>query len=72
MAAKKSPRPIHPDALLLSFPQVAVVLGVSVSTLRKIRDRGGFPAPAPIGSSQRPKYHRDDINAYAAGKVESR
>lgn len=63
MTAKKSARSIPQDQILLSTAEVAVVLGISVGTVRAMRASGQLPEPASVGNLRHPRYRRAEIVA---------
>lgn len=52
--------------MLLDRGQVAKLLGVSVTTLWRLRQDRAIPEPIAIGSMER--WRRDDIEAFIAGR----
>jgi hypothetical protein len=67
MSSKTARQPINPDALIINQPQAALLLGMSLSTFRKLRKQPGFHIPEAITSTEsRPTFRRCDIEQFAA------
>jgi predicted DNA-binding transcriptional regulator AlpA len=51
-----------PESALLDGPALATELGVSVRTLRRMREEPNFPKPVKLGTSTR--WRRNDVERF--------
>ena len=56
---------VGPEVLTLNLSQAAHLGGISENLLRKLRlSSPSFPAPVITSTPTRPRFHRDDIEAF--------